>query len=51
MFLPDGARLGQGDVMAELWPGKPAIDCAPTIEPLVIDGEPEVKAGAKIRAR
>ena len=51
MFLPDGSRLGQVDVMTELWSGKPPTDRAPTIEPLVVDGEPEVKPGDKIRVR
>jgi len=51
MVLPDGSRLGQVDVMTELWSGKPPTDRAPTIEPLVVDGEPEVKPGDKIRVR
>jgi hypothetical protein len=49
MFLPEGSRLGQVDVMTELWSGKPPTDWAPTIEPLVLDGKPEVKPGDKIR--
>jgi hypothetical protein len=49
MFLDDGARLGPVDAMTELWSGAPPNDRAPTVEPLVLDGEPEVEPGARLR--
>ena len=51
MFLPDGSRLGAVDVMTELWSGKPPSDLAPTVEPLIIDGEAQVDPGDELRAR
>ncbi len=51
MFLPDGARLAQVDVMTELWSGKPPVNRAPTVEPLVIDGQSAVNPGDEIRVR
>ncbi|MDH3588350.1 MAG: hypothetical protein OEQ74_02980 [Gammaproteobacteria bacterium] len=51
MFLPDGARLGQVDVMTELWSGEAPADLAPTVEPLVVEGEPQVDPGDEVRVR
>jgi hypothetical protein len=51
MFLPDGSRLGAVDVMTELWSGKTPSDLAPTVEPLIIDAEPEVDPGDELQAR
>ena len=51
MFLSDGAPLGAVDVMTELWSGSPPSDLAPTVEPLVLEGTPEVAPGAKVRVR
>ena len=51
MLLDDGSRLGAVDVMTELWSGSEPTDLAPTVEPLVIEGQPEVDPGSKIRAR
>lgn len=49
MFLDDGARLGAVDAMIELWSGGLPADRAPTVEPLLLDGEPEVEPGARVR--
>jgi len=49
MFLDDGARLGPVDVMTELWSGTPPKNRAPSVEPLVLDGEAEVDPGARLR--
>jgi hypothetical protein len=51
MFLDDGARLGAVDVMTRLWSGSPPADLAPTVEPLVVEGEPGVDPGARVRVR
>ena len=51
MFLEDGARLGAVDAMTELWSGMPPADLAPTVEPLVVEGEPRVDPGARVRVR
>ncbi len=51
MFLEDGARLGAVDVMTELWSGSPPPNLAPTVEPLVVEGEPELDPGDEIRVR
>ena len=48
MYLDDGSKLAAVDTMTELWSGKPAENRAPTLEPLVLDGEPRVAPGAKI---
>ncbi|MFW2404763.1 MAG: glycoside hydrolase family 2 TIM barrel-domain containing protein [Gammaproteobacteria bacterium] len=51
MFLPDGSRLGAVDAMTELWSGDPPANLAPTLEPLILDGEPRVDPGDKVRVR
>ena len=51
MFLPDGAPLGAVDVMTELWSGSPPKNLAPTVEPLVIEGEPQLEPGDEVRVR
>ncbi len=51
MFLDDGAPLGAVDVMTELWSGTPPKNLAPTIDPLVIDAQPELDAGQELRVR
>ena len=51
MFLPDGAPLGAVDVMTELWSGRPPKDLAPTVKPLVIEGEPRLDPGDEVRVR
>ena len=51
MFLDNGARLAAVDTMTELWSGKPPADLAPTVEPLVVEGEPRVDPGAVLRVR
>jgi hypothetical protein len=51
MFLEDGARLGAVDAMTELWSGSPPADLAPTVQPLVIEGEPRVDPGEVVRVR
>ncbi len=49
MFLEDGSRLGTVDAMTELWSGAPPANLAPTVTPLVIDGDAEVDPGAELR--
>lgn len=49
MFLDDGARLGPVDTMTELWSGGPPQNLAPTVEPLVLEGPPEVDPGDRVR--
>ena len=51
MFLEDGARLGAVDVMTEIWSGTPPADLAPTVEPLVVEGEPRVDPGDVVQVR
>ena len=51
MFLPDGSALAAVDVMTELWSGRAPGNVAPVIEPLTIDGESQVKPGAKVQLR
>ena len=51
MFLPDGARLAAVDVMTELWSGEPPADLAPTVQPLMVDGEARVNPGDRLRVR
>jgi hypothetical protein len=50
MLLDDGAKLGAVDVMSELWTGEPPDDPSPTIEPIVIDADPELEPGATFTA-
>ena len=51
MFLPDGAPLGAVDVMTELWSGRAPTNLAPTVKPLVIEGEPRLDPGDEVRVR
>jgi len=51
MFLDDGAPLGVVDVMTELWSGAPSANLAPTVEPLVVEGDGKAKPRRKIRVR
>jgi hypothetical protein len=51
MFLGDGARLGAVDVMTELWSGSPPPNLAPTVEPLVVEGKPQLDPGDEVRVR
>ncbi|MGB5260989.1 MAG: glycoside hydrolase family 2 TIM barrel-domain containing protein [Gammaproteobacteria bacterium] len=51
MFLDDGARLGAVDTMTQLWSGNSPVNLAPTVQPLVVEGEPQVDAGDKVRVR
>ena len=51
MFLPDGAPLAAVDVMTELWSGRPPANLAPTVEPLVVEGEPQLEPGDEVRVR
>ncbi len=51
MFLSDGAPLGAVDVMTELWSGSRPTNFAPTVEPLVVEGEPQLDPGDKVRVR
>jgi len=51
MFLPDGARLGAVDTMTALWSGTPPADLVPTVESLIVEGEPRVDPGDKVRVR
>jgi hypothetical protein len=51
MFLADGAPLGAVDVMTELWSGSPPTNLAPTVEPLVIEGESQLDPGDEVRVR
>ena len=49
MFLPDGSRLAAIDVMQELWSGEQPADLAPTVRPLVLDGDARFDPGKKLR--
>ncbi|MDX1697626.1 MAG: glycoside hydrolase family 2 TIM barrel-domain containing protein, partial [Thiohalobacterales bacterium] len=51
MFLDDGARLGAVDVMTELWSGSVPGNLAPTVEPLLVEGEAQVDPGDSVRVR
>jgi hypothetical protein len=51
MFLDDGARLGAVDIMTGLWSGSPPANLAPTVQPLVIEGEAQVDPGDPVRVR
>ncbi|MBW2191153.1 MAG: hypothetical protein JRG93_16505 [Deltaproteobacteria bacterium] len=51
MFLEDGARLEAVDVMTELWSGSRPKNLAPRVEPLVIEGEPQLDPGDEVRVR
>ena len=51
MFLDDGARLGAVDTMTELWSGRPPKKRAPTLEPLVIEGDSQVDPGGMVQVR
>jgi len=49
MFLEDGSRLGAVDAMTGLWSGAPPGNLAPAVKPLVLDGEAQVRPGARLR--
>ncbi|MGB5589276.1 MAG: glycoside hydrolase family 2 TIM barrel-domain containing protein [Gammaproteobacteria bacterium] len=49
MFLPDGSRLGAVDTMTELWSGSPPADLAPTVKPLVVEGQTETDPGDEVQ--
>ncbi len=49
MFLDDGSRLGAVDTMTELWSGAPPANLAPTVKPLVIDGDDRLAPAAELR--
>ncbi len=49
MFLPDGAPTGAVDVMTELWSGEAPDNLAPEVQPLSIDGFPEVEPSARLK--
>lgn len=49
MFLDDGSRLGMVDAMTEVWSGAPPTNRAPSMKPLVVDGEAAVAPGAELR--
>ena len=51
MFLENGAKTGAVDAMTELWSGSPAADLAPTVEPLVLEGNAQVDPGAEVSVR
>ena len=51
MFLADGSRLGAVDVMTELWSGAPPKNLAPVVEPLVIEGEPQLDPAQELRVK
>jgi hypothetical protein len=51
MFLPDGARLAAVDVMTELWSGSPPADRVPTVEPLIVEGEPQLDPGDEVQVK
>lgn len=51
MFLDEGAELGTVDAMTELWSGKPPVNLAPIVEPLVVERGAQVNPGARIRIR
>ena len=51
MFLADGARLGAVDVMTELWSGASPTNRAPTVEPLLVDVDPQLNPGEEVRVR
>lgn len=51
MWLPDGAQLAAVDVMTELWSGSPPANRAPTVEPLIVEGDVQLDPGAKLRVR
>jgi len=50
MMLDDGSRLGQLDVMSELWSGEVPGDLAPTIEPVTVDTATAIDPGTEIVA-
>jgi hypothetical protein len=51
MFLEDGSRTGAVDAMTEIWSGSPPHDLAPTVEPLVLDGNAQVDPGDEVIVR
>jgi hypothetical protein len=51
MFLDDGTRLGAVNVMTGLWSGTLPVDLAPTLGPLLVEGEASVDPGATVGVR
>ena len=51
MFLEDGSPTAAVDVMTELWSGRRALDHAPVVGPLQIEGDAELAPGALLRVR
>jgi hypothetical protein len=51
MFLEDGSPTAAVDVMTELWSGRRALDRAPVVGPLQIEGDAELAPGALLRVR
>lgn len=51
MFLPDGSSLAAVDAMTGLWSGASPQNLAPVVQPLAIDGQPEVDPGQEVRVR
>jgi hypothetical protein len=45
MLLDDGSHLAAVDVMTEIWSGSPPSNLAPSIQPLVIDGDTKLDPG------
>jgi hypothetical protein len=51
MWLSDGSQLAAVDLMTELWSGRPPPNRAPTVEPLIVEGDAQLDPGAKLRVR
>lgn len=51
LWLAEGPRLGAIDVMNELRWGKLPTDLAPTVEPLILEGKPELRRGQTVAVR
>ena len=51
MFLEDGSPTAAVDVMTELWSGRRALDHAPVVGPLQIEGDAELAPGALLSVR
>ncbi len=51
MFLQDGAPLAAVDVITELWSGRAPSNLAPTVTPLIVEGDPQVDPGDEVRVR
>lgn len=49
MFLPDGSKLASVDTLAELWSGEAPKNLCPVIEPIKLEGRPQVDPGATVK--